>query len=347
MKTPVTRKAPEGDGQLELFVPAFAEVAFRDQQDLMENPFCTLSRKPRKEPIKYKVGDKYITITGNSETGIATIYDHDILIWAATQIREAADRGEQPSQTIVFHPYNLLKAIRRDTGGREYELLKDALRRLNGTNVETNIRLTDQEDPKRRSRKALVGFNLVNSWGAIEGEPKETDRWFIELPTWLFKGIVNHKLVLSIDPDYFLLTSGLERWLYRVFRKHAGQQELGWQFTMRQLHAKSGSSQRFSNFALDVRKIVARLNKEEDGNRGLPGYQVSISRNADGDEIVSGVARSQLAITDPGFQPKKNPRRRITHSGMNPPQYDNRPLAALSGKGKKPRRETPDEENPY
>src|SRR4051812_49614818 len=72
---------PEGDNQLELFAPAFADVAFRDQQDLMENPLCTLGKTPRKEPIRYQVGDKFVTVSANSETGIATIYDHDILIW--------------------------------------------------------------------------------------------------------------------------------------------------------------------------------------------------------------------------------------------------------------------------
>ena len=33
--------------------------------------------------------------------------------------------------------------------------------------------------------------------------------------------------VLTIHEDYFLLTGGIERWLYRVARKHAGQQEGG------------------------------------------------------------------------------------------------------------------------
>ena len=42
----------------------------------------------------------------------------------------------------------------------------------------------------------------------------------------------------------------------RVARKHAGHQEGGWQFTMRQLYEKSGSTSRFSDFAIDVRKVI-------------------------------------------------------------------------------------------
>lgn len=337
MTLPTTRSAPEGDSQLELFAPTFADVAFRDQQDLMENPLCSLSKKPRTEPIRYQVGDKFVTVSANSETGIATIYDHDILIWAATQIREAADQGLPHSRVIVFHPYNVLKSIRRETGGVNYERLKEALNRLQGTRVVTSIRDTDEGGKKGRAGRGVT-FNLLNSWGYQKEKNPEDDRWFIELHDWMYRGIVNHKLVLSIDPAYFLLESGLERWLYRVFRKHAGQQDTGWQFTMRQLHAKSGSTQRFSNFALDVRKVVARINADDASGQGLPGYHIEISRNADGEEIISGNARSNLAVDHPLFQPKKFMRRRMGPHGINPPQWDNRPLAKAAPKPRAKRR---------
>ena len=84
----------------------------------------------------------------------------------------------------------------------------------------------------------------------------ETTGMTMTLPDWLFDGILMKGGVLTIHEDYFLLTGGIERWLYRVARKHAGQQERGWQFTMRQLYEKSGSASRFSDFAIDVRKVV-------------------------------------------------------------------------------------------
>jgi plasmid replication initiation protein len=34
--------------------------------------------------------------------------------------------------------------------------------------------------------------------------------------------------VLSIDRAYFGLTGGLERWLYRLVRKHGGRQSTGY-----------------------------------------------------------------------------------------------------------------------
>ncbi|MCS8648691.1 replication initiator protein A, partial [Pseudomonas aeruginosa] len=53
-------------------------------------------------------------------------------------------------------------------------------------------------------------------------------------------------------------------------RKHGGRQEYGWQFDFRHLHRKSGSSTRFSDFAYDLRALVAR--------QSLPGYELGIVR---------------------------------------------------------------------
>jgi plasmid replication initiation protein len=125
----------------------------------------------------------------------------------------------------------------------------------------------------------------------------------LTLPDWLFQGITMKGGVLTIHEDYFLLTGGIERWLYRVARKHAGHQEIGWQFTMRQLYEKSGSSSRFSDFAIDVRKVI-----DEDS---LPEYALSIRKNDEGDEIVDFLRRDQLEITDPKFESPRNPRRRL------------------------------------
>ncbi|MGY0523094.1 replication initiator protein A, partial [Pseudomonas aeruginosa] len=66
---------------------------------------------------------------------------------------------------------------------------------------------------------------------------------------------------------------GIERWLYRLVRKHGGRQEHGWQFDFRQLYRKSGSAARFSDFAYDVRALVAR--------QSLPGYVLGIERMPD------------------------------------------------------------------
>ena len=99
------------------------------------------------------------------------------------------------------------------------------------------------------------------------------------LPDWFYSGILTESLILTIDRRYFQLTGGLERWLFRLVRKHAGRQRNGWRFDFRHLYAKSGSLARFSDFALDLRRIAAE--------QPLPGYRVAVERRRPGIERLA------------------------------------------------------------
>jgi plasmid replication initiation protein len=90
--------------QADLFAPAFVDIPIRDQRDMMERPFFSLAKSPRKTPITYEVGGTVVKVYPVKEFGIATIWDADILIWAATQITEAVDRGGATNPRIHFHP---------------------------------------------------------------------------------------------------------------------------------------------------------------------------------------------------------------------------------------------------
>jgi plasmid replication initiation protein len=281
--------------RLDIFRACYADIPIRDQRDLMERPFFSLAKTPRMQPIDYDVSGVRVRVTPNSDHGIATIWDADILIWAATQITEAMDRGGETSPRVQFHPYSLLKAIRRSPSGENYRRLLDALRRLNSTYVETNIR------PKG-SRRRTAGFTWISTWETLEDKDGKPTGMTLTLPDWLYEGIKQGGGVLSIHEDYFLLKGGIERWLYRVARKHAGQQEGGWQFTMRQLYEKSGSTARFSDFALDVRKVV-RAN-------ALPEYSLRTAKNGEGEEVAHMIRRNFLSVADPHFEAQRSPRRR-------------------------------------
>ena len=266
------------DSQPDLFIALPSDLPARDQQDLMERPFFSLSKNKRTTPIEYKVGENYIKVTANDEYGMATIWDADILIWAASQITEALSRGMKTSRFFRLSAYDLLTFIHRGTSGRDYERLKDAFRRLQSTSVETSIR--------QGKRKEHHHFSWLNEWKEIVDEQGRSLGLEFILPDWLYDGIINQQLVLSIDPAYFNLTSGIERWLYRVVRKHGGRQKTGWSFTFRQLYEKSGSMARFSDFAIDIRKIGAR--------QSIPEYWLSIHRNGQGEEILHFIRRSYL-----------------------------------------------------
>src|SRR5260221_192104 len=101
----------------------------RDQRDLMERPFFSLSKSPRTKPILYRANDVEVQVFGMPDHGMATIWDADVLIWAASQIVRAENLGLATSRFFRFTPYQLLRGVGRPTGNQQYLLLKAALAR--------------------------------------------------------------------------------------------------------------------------------------------------------------------------------------------------------------------------
>ncbi|MHB2166502.1 replication initiator protein A [Alsobacter sp. R-9] len=248
--------------RLDPFIVATGDAAPRDQRDLMERPFFSLAKTPRTKPILYKAADVEVQVLAMPEHGMATIWDADVLIWAASQIVAAENSGLRTSRFFRFTPYHLLRAIGRPTGNHQYLLLKAALARLQSTVIATTIR----NGPHWRRRQ----FSWVNEWEEMTTRAGRVEGMEFVLPEWFYNSVIDRSLVLTIDPAYFRLTGGIERWLYRVARKHAGHQRHGWTFEVSHLHAKSGSLARPSDFALDIRRIAER--------QRLPGYRLQIER---------------------------------------------------------------------
>lgn len=248
--------------RLDPFVVATGNAAPRDQRDLMERPFFSLSKRPRLKPILYKAADVEVQVLAMPEHGMATIWDADVLIWAASQIVAAENSGFTTSRFFRFTPYQLLRAIGRPTGNHQYLLLKAALGRLQSTVIVTTIR--NGRHWRRRQ------FSWINEWEEMTTRAGRVEGMEFVLPEWFYNSVIDRSLVLTIDPAYFRLTGGIERWLYRVARKHAGHQPEGWAFEISHLHEKSGSLARPSDFALDLRRITAR--------QPLPGYWLEIER---------------------------------------------------------------------
>jgi plasmid replication initiation protein len=256
--------------QLELFRALPSDLAPRDAQDLMAYPFFSLAKTRRTAPIDFNMGAISIKVEATAEHGIATIWDADVLIWAASQIVEARDKGLKTSRLMATTPYEILNFIGRTTSARDYQRLKAALDRLQSTSVATSIR---QPSERRRHR-----FSWINEWketADASGRPLGVE---LILPDWFYSGVLDEALVLTIDRAYFALTGGLERWLYRLVRKHGGRQDGGWSFDFAHLHAKSGTLSPLKHFAFDLREIVRR--------QPLPNYRLSIRRGQLGAELL-------------------------------------------------------------
>lgn len=259
--------------QLDLFTGAGGDIAARDAQDLMAWPFFSLAKRKRVRPIDFRMGEVTVLVEATAEHGMATIWDADVLIWIASQIVEARDAGRPTSRLIAATPHEIMRFTQRSTGKVGYERLKAALDRLQSTSIATSIR---QVSARRRHR-----FSWINEWRErLDARGRAMGIEMI-IPDWFYEGVLDSALVLTIDPDYFRLTGGLERWLYRIVRKHGGRQKNGWSFDIEHLWLKSGSLSPLKRFAFEIRDIVQR--------QSLPGYTLSLDRPL-GRERLSFVA---------------------------------------------------------
>ncbi|MGP2492634.1 replication initiator protein A [Mesorhizobium sp. PUT5] len=246
-------------------------MAPRDAQDLMSWPFFSLAKTRRTKPIDFRMGSTAIRVEATAEHGMATIWDADILIWAASQIIDARDHGLRTSRHMAATPHEILTFVGRGTSAREYHLLKSALDRLQLTTIATTIRQT--------SERRMHRFSWINEWKERADEKERPLGIELVLPDWFYAGVMVDAFVLTIDRAYFDLTGGLERWLYRLVRKHGGRQHHGWSFHLRHLHAKSGCLSAYKRFAFDLREIV--------GRQPLPGYRLTIGQDRAGEPLLS------------------------------------------------------------
>jgi plasmid replication initiation protein len=298
-------KQPQSsDRQFDLFVPFIADMPLRDQREIMERPFFSLSKNKRLKPIEYTSpdGQVYVNVFPNQEFGMATIWDADVLIWAASTLCELKKkRANDIPRTLNFQPYDLLKTIRRETGGRQYLLLRESLARLQATTIRTNIRA----DKARRKERQ---FGWIESFTDVIDEMTQTSKGMsITLSDWFYEGVMMEGGVLSIDPMYFAIKGGRERWIYRVARKHAGGAGAdGFAIALPTLFEKSGAEGTYRRFKFEIAKI-ARADE-------IPGIHLRIEDREQGEPTLRMIRRELVTAEDGSITVVTPPKR----SGRKP-----------------------------
>lgn len=296
------------DPQFDLFIPYTADLAFRDTQETMERPFFSLGKRKRLKPIEYTSpdGSVYVKVLATPEFGMATIWDADILIWAASILNAQRKAGTNDiPRTLHFQAYDLLRTIGRETGGREYQLLRDALGRLQSTTIITNIR------PKGKKKDRQ--FSWIESWSDVTNEATGQSLGLtLTVSEWFHEGILLEKNLLSLDPSYFSIVGGRERWLYRVARKHAGGAgEEGFAISMRTLFEKSGAEGTYRRFKFEMLALAARCHGPDSH---LPGYDVFVETNGTSEPSLRMVRQERRALPKPANLPGTVP-----VAGQTPP----------------------------
>jgi len=251
---------PDRHPQQELFVCDVADAVLKDDMASMEHPFFSLAKKPVFAIKKYERNGKFIEIEPSSK-GLATIYDKDILIYAISKLIKALNDGERISRKISIQAYDYLVFTNKNTGGKDYEALKKALERLNGTIIRTNINNADFEEAE--------GFGLIENY-KITRSKKGGNRIVgleITLSDWIFDSI-NSQKVLTLHPDYFRLRKPLERRIYELARKHCGAQP-SWSVSLGTLQQKSGSKSPKDRFKQLIGQIAI--------SNHLPDYELALN----------------------------------------------------------------------
>lgn len=267
---------PDRHQQYDLFVCDVVDAVLKDDMASMEHPFFSLSKKPETAIRRYECGDRWVEVLPSAR-GLATIYDKDILIYCISQLISKMNEGELPSPYVRIIAKDLLVFTNRNTGGRDYDALKEALDRLDGTRIRTNVRTGGEEEYK--------GFGLIESFELRRSENGgRIVEMAIKLSDWVFRSIAA-KEVLTLHRDYFRLRKPIERRVYEIARKHCGRQG-SWKVSLDVLKLKCGSRAPLKGFRHDIKQLV-------NGDH-LPDYSVTFD---DEDFVVFRNRGAQRALS--------------------------------------------------
>lgn len=246
-----------------------ALTSFKDDMASMEHPVFSLSTKPDTRTLRYEHNGNTITIIP-STLGLATIHDKDILLYCASYLRAAINRGDTPNQRIRFSAYDFFVSTNRLTTGQYYQNFEDCLNRLRGTTINTNI--------KTGGVTITSGFGLIDSWNAIKRDDKKRAIAVeIKVSDWFYNAILDNEL-LTINRDYFRIRKPIERRIYELARKHCGDAQ-SFKIGLDKLHKKIGSTS-------PLRKLRFQMQETIKTNH-LPDYEVTMQ-----DDIVTFTNRN-------------------------------------------------------
>ncbi len=264
---------PDRHPQIDYSICDVAEAVLKDLLPSMEHPFYALSKKPDMSIRRYEHGGNWVEIIPSAK-GQATIYDKDILIYAVSQIMHKLNRGEKVDRVLRFNPRDLLIFVNRGTGGKDYDAFCEALDRLMGTVIKTNITTRTNKDEPLSEEEARGWFHLIERASVVRKGDEDTGRIMhaeIQLSEWVYNSI-RRKSVLTLHRDYFRLRKPIERRVYEIARKLCGSQPK-WQIGLEKLLMRTGARSELKRFRHTLKEIAQTDH--------LPDYHVEYVEDTD------------------------------------------------------------------
>lgn len=284
-------KLPATRGKLPVqrdFLSAIFDVTGRDNRHIMDVAIFRLSKRGQRanDTIRYDLPNGYVEVSAGSN-GMATVWDYDLVLMAVSNITEAMNRyragkGPFPSRTFRPHVGDVLKFCRKENGGTQRDSILASLKRLSTTLV-----MIQREVTVNGVEKVIdSGETLIGSFGTVaNGKTKKLEYLEYTIPQWMFDQITTTATpeVLSVHQDYFLLESGMARFIYRVARLSAGSTHATWGFDL--IRERSGS--------VGPQKEVNRMLRELIASNDLPEYDLAEVQGKNG-PMLSMVYRDSL-----------------------------------------------------
>jgi plasmid replication initiation protein len=250
----------------------------KDDMASMEHPLFTLATRPDRRVLRYRHGEAEIEVTP-SVKGLATIHDKDVLIYCISQLMAAVNEGRPTSPVLHLKAHDLLVATHRETSGDGYRRLREALERLSGTRIVTNVATGGIESTR--------GFGLIDAWEILRRT--RNGRMIlvtVTLSDWMYRSVLSRS-VLTLHRDYFRLRKPLERRVYEIARKHCGRQA-EWRIGLETLLKKSGST--------SPRRVFRKMIRDMAAEDALPDYSLAVEPG----DLVRVRARDRMVDDEAG-----------------------------------------------
>lgn len=236
---------PQGD-LFRLDSPLTAEI--RGERSLMAFPFFALAKNAWMKPLTYQANAISIEVRP-SASGVATIYDKEIVLYIASLMLAKIEIGETVTQDFVFTAHDLFTVTGANHSARSYGRLSEALERLQGTQIKTNIEAGGEGEEGFFSWLSEAKLH----YSRTRGGERRLKAVKVRLCDWLFRAILLDRHVLDYAAAYFQL-GPIERRIYEVARS-SGEERL--ETDLATFRLQIGYQNPLANFRNALKQIAA------------------------------------------------------------------------------------------
>ncbi|WP_430637595.1 replication initiator protein A [Sphingomonas hankookensis] len=253
---PRTPARPQGD-LFRLDSPLTAEI--RGERSLMAFPFFALAKNAWMKPLTYQANAISIEVRP-SASGVATIYDKEIVLYIASLMLAKIEIGENVTQDFVFTAHDLFTVTGANHSARSYGRLSEALERLQGTQIKTNIEAGGEGEEGFFSWLSEAKLH----YSRTRGGERRLKAVKVRLCDWLFRAILLDRHVLDYAAAYFQL-GPIERRIYEVARS-SGEERL--ETDLATFRLQIGYQNPLANFRNALKQIAA--------SDSIPDYRLEL-----------------------------------------------------------------------